>query len=445
MRRYAVSLLAALALGGLCAGLPAQPGDDPEADLADVAGKLAPEVGKRLVAKQGAGSFRVAVFPIGDADGKFTLAMHESSRVLQGELIYQLINQARGKFLVLDKAALSREFKEAQVDPARVQWGNQRQTAELLRKLNVDAGVFGTIDATKAPPANRPTARKANVALTVYYKDASVDQIAGQAPAGAIVPPTSNPSDRFKVEILARAGDRLVPLKLVTSNRKGSEFDKVVFAAVPRSVKLGGAGAEYRIRVTNNGRPPLSSLNPSDGERLFGVVVMVDGVNSIYQDTGAGKVGPVVVHPRNARKWILAGPGQRLVPDRDRREGYRLERVNGPGGSVLDVPGFQRDQQTAEAFTFAPARESVAEAAGITTDIGVISLHFFSQPLPRDPLQVVEGGTKAGRDVGNHVFRVNVKLDPNPIAVLRIFYRYEDEIPIPPSERVAADGPRRRG
>src|SRR5437588_460669 len=129
MRRHAVLTLAALVIAGLGLPLAAQPPARPDGDFADLAGSLAPAVYKKLAAKRGAGPLRVAVFPTGDADGQFTLAMQESSRVLQGELIYQLINLSRGQFLVLDKAALAREFRTAGVDPAGVKWGDPRQTA----------------------------------------------------------------------------------------------------------------------------------------------------------------------------------------------------------------------------------------------------------------------------------------------------------------------------
>ena len=47
--------------------------------------------------------------------------MNEPQIILQGELIIALTKQAAGKFLVLDKAGLAREFNAASVDPSGVE------------------------------------------------------------------------------------------------------------------------------------------------------------------------------------------------------------------------------------------------------------------------------------------------------------------------------------
>src|SRR5207249_247699 len=103
----------------------------------------------------------------------------------------------------------------------------------------------------------------------------------------------------------------------------------------------------------------------------------------------------------NLRRWIVAGPGQVLARARDRPSGYRLKTVKGVGSSVLTVPGFQVSSRTAAAFTFAPAKESIAERMGVTTEVGLISIHIFPekmkgdiQPMPQSNFSTNSGGRR---------------------------------------------------
>jgi len=84
----------------------------------------------------------------------------------------------------------------------------------------------------------------------------------------------------------------------------------------------------------------------ADRKRLYAVAVLIDGVNSFYQKGVDGKLGPVVVHPKNAQKWILSGPETKVVPDSTNPNGFRLEGVKGKGHSVLDIRGFQKDNKS---------------------------------------------------------------------------------------------------
>src|SRR5690242_15940991 len=90
-------------------------------DSSDMAADLAKKANDAIAAKVGTNAqYRVAVFPFGDADNKVTMEMGSESISIQGELIFQLRKVAAGKYFVLDKAGLSREFKSAAVDPSSI-------------------------------------------------------------------------------------------------------------------------------------------------------------------------------------------------------------------------------------------------------------------------------------------------------------------------------------
>lgn len=410
-------------------------------DFAQVAEKMAPQIRQKVVAKVGGQQCRVAVFPFGDSDGKVTLDLYEPNTVLQGELIVNLMKLSQGKYLVLDKPGLQKEFRAAGTDPSGVASNDPKNTAAILKKIGVDVAVVGSIDAKSTAQVAKDRLKKVNVSLTMVYQDGTAEQLAGEASAKEITPPDTKFSTRFRVQLFLTGGGATTELPLVTSKNGDSKLFNVMFAEIPDTLAFGTDAASYKIRVSNTGEPPVKFGNPRDKERLYGVAVLVDGVNSHYQDRGDGTAGPVVVHPRNAAKWVLSGPGQRLVPDPTRPNGYRLDRVADAGHSVIDVPGFQKDAKTADKFLFAPARESIAETVGITNDIGVISVYFYPEDLDGDVQvffvnQGMSLGTKPGAPVNNPVFTVKPKMKPEPVEVWRIFYRKKGDCPIRPEDRI---------
>ncbi|MCI5194187.1 MAG: hypothetical protein D3915_13850 [Candidatus Electrothrix sp. AU1_5] len=416
-------------------------------DFAQVAEKMAPDIKEKAVAKMNGQHFRLAVFPFGDADGNVTISMHEPNTVLQGELIVNLLKQAQGNYLVLDKAGLKKEFRAAGIDASGVASNDPKNTATILKKIGVDVAVVGSIDAKSAAQVEEDKLTKINVSVTIIYQDGAADQIAGTASPEDIKPPTTEPSSRFGVQLFLTGRGAEEEIPLITSKKPNSEYHNVFFATIPNDLRFGTDAASYKIRIFNRGEPEVTFFNNKDRERIFGVAVSVDGVNSLYQNQGDGTRGPVVVHPRNARKWILSGPEQKLVPDSTRSTGYRLEAVSDVkySHSVIDIPGFQKDGNTAEKFIFANPRESIAETVGITNDIGVITVHFYPEDMENDtttsPVRSMmfrsgDLGTKPGKPVNNPVVAVRPKLKSNPVEVWRIFYRKKAECPVKTEDRI---------
>ena len=416
-------------------------------DFAQVAEKMAPDISTKAVAKMSGQYFRIAVFPFGDSDGNVTISMHEPNTVLQGELISNLVKQAQRKYLVLDKAGLKKEFTAAGIDAAGIASNDPKNTATILKKIGVDVAIVGSIDAKSAAQVKKDNLTKINVSVTIIYQDGTADQIAETGSPKDIKPPTTEPSSRFGVQLFLTGRGTEEEIPLITSEKEGSEYHNVFFATIPNDLRFGTEAASYKIRIFNRGRPEVTFFNNKDRERIFGVAVSIDGVNSLYQNQGDGTRGPVVVHARNARKWILSGPEQKVVPDSSRSTGYRLQTVADVkySHSVLDIPGFQKDGNTAEKFIFANPRESIAETVGITNDIGVITVHFYPEDMENDtttsPVRSMmfrsgDVGTKPGKPVNNPVVAVRPKLKSNPVEVWRIFYRKKDACPVKIEDRI---------
>lgn len=390
----------------------------PRGDAADVAAQLAPRIVERI-SRDCPPRCRVAVFPFGDLRGRISPTVAETAEILRGELIQQLANAAEGRMYVLDRDGLAREFRRAGIDASAVSPQDPMATAGVLQKIGVDVAITGTMN----PPVRPGEPRE--VRIWAIMQTGELVELSNQSsqvilPSSPVVPRSDS---RFNMEVLVDGR----PLPLQRSTDPDSGYFNALFLVLPRQM----VGTEYQLRVTNRGTPSLVSRT-ADKSRLFGAVVTVDGVNTVYQDTGYGQVGPVVRHPKNCVNWLLSGPGHALVPDAHSPQGYRIESTSGAGQSVLTIPGFQNGPQYAKAFTFAMVRDSVAENLGITNDIGMIAVHFYPEVLPGDqpPMPVVEkslGATRPGRDIANPVFKVRASLKDNPVEVWRIFYRYEDD------------------
>lgn len=416
-------------------------------DFADLAVQQAPEIAREIVSKQGGTRYRVSVFPFGDANGNITMKFNEPSKWFQGEMISALMNVSAGKFDVVDAAGLARKFKNAGIDPSGVSSADADNAAKVMSKVGLEAVIVGSIEAESQAQVFSDMDTKINVNITIIFKDGTTAGKSGSTKPDQIPPPTTLIGGRFSVQIfLGNDAANLVEIPLVSSKDPDSEFHKVFFAEIPDSIPLGDLDkSRYRIRISNKGVGDTRGyVNPDPAKeknRLYGVAVLVDGVNSFYQKNPNGEVGPVVLHPKNCSKWILSGPNKKIVPAQG---GYNLQDTSNAGHSIIDIPGFQRSGTYADAFVFAKAEESIAETVGITNDIGLISVHFYQEELPGDeiPIRITSNtnysaaGTKAGPQVLNPVFTVNPKLRPNPCEVWRIFYRTKSTCPIPDADKI---------
>jgi len=157
-------------------------------------------------------------------------------------------------------------------------------------------------------------------------------------------------------------------------------------------------GAEYELRLRN----------PSPDR--VAVALSVDGLNTIDADR---------VSAWNGSKWVI--------------EPYQ----------TITISGWQRDTDQARRFYFTHERDSYAARLGERSGIGVISAVFYrerSRPVPYTrarpddarPAKSQAGvmredraATGEGRSVRNEVCLIDMELDSNPVAELKVRYEWK--------------------
>lgn len=437
--------------------------------LSESAEKLAVQVANRL--RQAAGKPTVAVFPFSNTEGRITAEMGDAPAFFQGEMIFSLTALSNGDFLVLNKAMLARRFKDRGVSPSRLDASDPKATAAILREVGIDVAVLGSLDGVE----RNASFRDVRINAGLYFSSGTVDQLVGKANYHDISSHTSvgggiprfEANRRLRVEVLVE-GDSL---PLLQCQNPASPFCGNLFLVVPRDY----LGKEYQIRVTNRGSPAVDSLRYADQagyagvayesdydrQRLIGVAVFVDGINSKFLKDASGKFVPVSRPPTKVPRWLLTPPGYSLERSADRTRwddgslrvnDGRLAKTSGPGNSVLTLRGFQVNDKTAKAFVFSDAGESLAESIGITKEMGLISIYVFPEEIPKETMRVtyvirlpngvienkVKTGTKLGRPMPNGVRGFQVNLVEESRQTWWIHYRLEgDPLPVPRSKLVA--------
>ena len=440
-------------------------GEDENRNLIDAVQSLVRRIGLRLKDKQPqTGKYRVGVFAFGDQNGKATAEMGNLPVIIQGELADQLRpflgRKTPGKFMILDPCQLDVVFTTAAISPLGINPRTLQLAPKILKKVNIDVGIVGRYK-TKNPQIaiSRLIIIDSYVIISdskdVYQYSTSVGARQLSHNAG-----TNNkkPSGRFQMKFFFKTDNRLADsnphswqaMNLHVCRNPECKFHNTHFLMLKPEME----GKRYKIHLINNGIPQIDD-HPLDKDRLFSAALLIDGVNSFYQAKGknaAGRTitGPVVVHPLKASKWVLTAPKRILIANKsgmtreisDNRLLYQkttikhaaLADVQGPGHSRLEITGFQKNANFADAFVFARPRDSIAETVGISDNIGMISAYFYGEKLPSlippPPVRSL-GGTRAGRQVDSPTFGVEFEIDTEPVEVLRVFYRYEGEMPCP--------------
>lgn len=432
---------------------------EPPLDLHEFAEAKAAAIAAEIRRLRGTTVPRVVVFPFGDADGRGSAVAGVAPITLQGELISELAKQAtiRGQpeFYVLSAATANRVLggRSAQgVGETRA------ETTEVLEAMEVDFAVVGQLgfssliavqnEKVKTVPITlKLTAQNPGIAETSYDGVVDASDILIQGGSGPFNPTQEN--ERFRVEIIGPAGG---PLPLQVCTDPASEFHNSYFLILDKELHE----QPYQIRITNLGTPAVghAHANPQkETQRLFQVAVLVDGVNSIFEE---GKDGfeAVTRHPYYVSRWVLTGPGVTLKEDpmvqNAELTGARLVAAPpGESGDVLTVAGFQQDRDQGREFLFTNAQESIAiDRRLFDNEVGLITVYFYAQQFAaqdnvepwleevmRDnsthPLTLSDAGTKEGQTFGSKTFPVTFPVYREPVQVWRIFYRYEgDDLPL---------------
>jgi hypothetical protein len=120
-----------------------------------------------------------------------------------------------------------------------------------------------------------------------------------------------------------------------------------------RVVPPGGDKGQLRIPEPNEGQDVYFVLkrNDPDPKVRYGVVLMVNGVNTLFEER---------LPPQQGTKWIIE-----------------------PGSAPITIKGFQVDANTVDGFVVRSAAESKANEVNYGADVGTISYSVFrEQPAP---------------------------------------------------------------
>jgi hypothetical protein len=426
---------------------------DPANDTSDLAANMVEEISSIISSKYPGPKTRVAVFPPVNPSRKVVPLNSEPTISFQGELCNKLREKNKGKFFVLMPEGLSNEYSQSDVDTSQISYENNRSTADALKKMKIDAGVLLRFDVS----SNREAREKGGVdtSAKIVFSDGSIKEIGSVPSNPSVIPsPGNQPSKRFSVEILVDNQ----PLELKICKDPSSEYFNVFFLELDPSM----IGKEYQIRIRNNGSPELRDLkNANDRDRLFAAAVMVDGVNSIFQKNPIdGSNELQAVHPKNATKWVLSPPGKNVISGKTvyvkRNDAKNVEEIvdqntdgavavaragiedaaTQEGQSSRTVGGFQVSLNSAKAFKFANASDSVAARINVTDYLGMISVHFFAERMDGDKYTITAPGigTKIGREYLNPVKPVWFPKYRDNVMAVRIFYRLKGELPPVPLE-----------
>jgi hypothetical protein len=432
----------------------------PEPIPQEIVAKLVKPLGDAIhVRPENSAPFRIAVFPFADKAWDAENQKETSERLslrsieLQGAINSALRNglkvAAPNRFLLLDSFGLQREFERAGVDPVSISPDN-KQLPELLRELRIDAAVVGRISDAAPNAAEEvqweefPSSRfMASIVFAEVERPKAIVPVKLFSPQETLL----GGQKRIQFSLQCRTNERAnwEDIPIVSDNQQ--QVSELFAVLEPRQAK-----AEYRVVVTNAGHQPDkyesflgAIINPDPAKeknRVFGVAVLIDGVNSFYQDTGSGELGPVALHPTDAKKWLLAPPGYTLFADKD---GKPWLQSSDPDHATVSVAGFQKGDKQAEAFQFAKVaalggdKGVVAETLGISQSIGLISIYVFARKFAGDktfrdqatPFNLPSIGTAAGRKFANPIVNLKMDFHPQPVLQFHINYRLRDEIPIP--------------
>ena len=426
----------------------------------ELADKIAGELCSSLSATE---EYSIAVFPFGDSEELATNEMGLLPIILQSELSdllrKYLIRYAKGGFAMLDREQLAGRFKPQKISPEGINPQKiETDKADLfkrLQKADIQVAVIGHYKVKDLGATDRDISVEAFVVVEpdqkitkyqtqikptelVHYSGLHQQPLSGRLGVEFWIAKENKKFDKPNEQLKwDNTPENWEKLPLYECSKASSSYANVRFLKLTKAMR----GKRYKIRLINRGTPEIEKGHPLDADRLFAAALAIDGANSFYQKRANGTLGPVIVHPEKAQKWILTAPGRMLEPSSQsfvqsipESAGKRiikhgmLRNVKGLGHSQTDVRGFQKSKLEADAFVFKSPKESVAECLNITTEIGLITVHFYTEKLPF----VQREGARAtgiGSEIPSRVHHCSFPMEKEPCEVIRIFYRYENRLP----------------
>jgi Curli production assembly/transport component CsgG len=279
-----------------------------------------------------------------------------------------LSSVAQGRFTLVDRDATARILEEQELQLSSL--GDQSGQVTVGRLLNADTLIIGTVEPngdTALTLAAKAVKVETGVLLGSFAKRVSlspeVSALAGME--------TTDPGAAARLNTSAAKPYRLSLNSTGVEKKESRSGDQSWVMASP--------GEEYQIVLEN------------DTDRRVGVVLLIDGINSIFMKRES---------PVGAAKWVIL-PHSRAV-----------------------IPGWQVDLNTARKFVFAGKSMSLAAQKGVTEEIGLISASFYPEELAPKSEAPQEAGTAAGVAFGSAVKLVNLYFESAPVQVAVLHYDY---------------------
>lgn len=440
-------------------------------DILEATNEIVCQLGPKIVDLASSRRFKIGVFAFGDQKGNATSAMGNLPVVIQNEIIQSLSKylgqKAKGKFAVLEQAQLQECFLDESADPVGLSPDKVKTTQAILKKAKLDIAILGkydiqSVDLKEGKQESITIQTSVFVTKTAQKWDTSA-KVAARDIENQSGVAKEKISHRFDVQFFVKKDDKQPDndptawqkLPLYTFKNASEEFTNASLLVVPTEME----GKRYKICVVNQGEPALEE-HPLDIDRLFAFSLLVDGVDSFCHKKENGTFAPTVVHYSKARKWILTPPGKKLIPDKEgmlrnslptdsefqllnhtKIENSKLVAV-GPSEkpeNKIEIMGFQKGREKADSFLFGTGEQSVASEIGITNNLGLITVYVYAEKLPkieRKPKNLGRGvstctsmGTVKGEEIVSMTKPTRFPLSKEPCEIIRIFYRYEGNLP----------------
>ncbi len=399
--------------------------------------------------------WNVVVFPFGNLHNQAPATFGNLPLIMQNELIRYL-----QEFLpenlpisVLTPFQIQEKLKSKKIDFTKISLKKLGEAKQILQDNSIEIGILGQFDGNVSGYLPKTwTSVKAylifsNLDKVYRYEDTIHYQELKRLTN--IIPDTK--ATRFGLEFWVKINEKLPDsepsswkkIELQRCKSPSSNWYNVRFLLLESHY----LGKRYKIRLNNYGLPKLQN-HPLDKDRLFAVTLSIDGVNTIYHKASTMRKGeksdsyiPVIVHPNKANKWVLSAPNRALVnspegmlrtcliaKESTKIEGMKLVDAEGIGNSQLEILGFQTGMKESSLFTFAKAKDSIAETVGLTSQVGLISAYFYPEILPLID-EAVPAATSAGAEISHQVTKLQFQREQIPIESIHVVYRYRDEFP----------------
>ena len=347
---------------------PAGPNNEPLRDPVEVGQEAARRLLQQIILlrqelrqEENDRPLRVAVFPFVNSAGQVVTATQDVATALAGELSREL-SRAKAPALEvvspIELAKLPPQLLAGRATPS------DSDGQAILNALNCDYLVTGQFDATSAAELLKARQPVVKIQLALHARNLPVYKTAFQAETRSIQTAAGDPIGPFPLELIGNGNSIL----LEPEEREG--LGTVYVAEIPPSM----VGKPFSLRLTSQGRTVgYRNRNPElEESRLFGVSLFVNGVCSLGQPLGDGKLGLGWGHWSQTPRHALTAPGY-VVTDTTNGPTVEPKQQQFADSSVLEVDSYRTPLESVPMLFALPASGE-----------GLITVQLFAGKMPGD-------------------------------------------------------------